>query len=126
MRRPPAAARRRARSISALSSGPPQRPFVARPPAPAPLCPVMRRVVLACLLLAACGSSSSAPAPARGAAPPDRFDAARAYALTRLQVGYGQRPAAPPHLPGPAGPLEARLPHRDIRNRPRPPGARDG
>jgi len=56
---------------------------------------------------------------------PDRFDAARAYALTKLQVGYGQRPAGSPQLRRIAEQLRARLPHGRFEPIPGQPGLRN-
>jgi glutaminyl-peptide cyclotransferase len=90
----------------------------------------MRRIVFACLLLAACGGSSPDPSPAKtttvtitGAE--SHFDAARAYALTKLQVGYGQRPAASPQLRKLAERLKVRLPHGHFENVPGQKGVRN-
>src|SRR4051794_40264877 len=120
MRRLPAVARRRARATSSLSSGsivPPFRRALARSCHPVGV----RRSMVACLLLgvAACGAST--PAAAR----PDPFDAQRAYALTRLQVGYGQRPAGSPQLRKLAERLRVRLPGGHFEPAPGQPGVRN-
>ncbi len=99
----------------------------------------MRSTVLVCAASLAvassgCGSSSD-PAHAQRSsmlAPevvtmhtPDRFDADRAYALTKLQVGYGQRPAGSPQLRKLAERLVVRLPHGHFENVPGQPGVRN-
>jgi hypothetical protein len=56
---------------------------------------------------------------------PDRFDAARAFALTKLQVDYGQRPAGSPQLRRLAKRLVVRLPHGHFENVPGQPGLRN-
>jgi hypothetical protein len=82
-------------------------------------------IVAAALGAVACGGSSpSAAAPAASASPAsapasavetatpavvDRFDADRAWALTKLQVAAGQRPAGSPQLRALAVKLRARM-----------------
>jgi glutaminyl-peptide cyclotransferase len=56
---------------------------------------------------------------------PDRFDATRAFALTKLQVGYGQRPAGSPQLRELAERLVIRLPHGHFEDVPGQPGVRN-
>ena len=56
---------------------------------------------------------------------PDRFDADRAFELTKLQVGYGQRPAGSPRLRALAERLVIRLPHGHFENVPGAPGVRN-
>jgi glutaminyl-peptide cyclotransferase len=53
-------------------------------------------------------SAAGGPVPRASA---DRFDAARAWALVKRQVGYGQRPAGSPQLRRLARVLRDRLPH---------------
>jgi glutaminyl-peptide cyclotransferase len=82
----------------------------------------VRNAAFACLLvLAACGASDQASAKR----PPDRFDARRAYALTKLQVGYGQRPAGSPQLRKLAERLKIRLPGGHFEDVPGQPGVRN-
>jgi hypothetical protein len=99
----------------------------------------VRSTVLVCAASLAvassgCGSSSDPARAQRSSvlAPevvtmhaPDHFDAARAYALTKLQVGYGQRPAASPQLRKLAERLVVRLPHGHFENVPGQPGVRN-
>jgi hypothetical protein len=56
---------------------------------------------------------------------PDRFNAARAFALTKLQVAYGQRPAGSPQLRKLARQLVIRLPHGHFEDIPGQPGLRN-
>jgi hypothetical protein len=99
----------------------------------------VRSTVLVCAASLAvassgCGSSSDQAQAQRSSvlAPevvtmhaPDRFDAARAYALTKLEVGYGQRPAASPQLRKLAERLVVRLPHGHFEDVPGQPGVRN-
>jgi hypothetical protein len=99
----------------------------------------VRSSVLACAASLAvasggCGSSSDPLGPQHSSvlAPevvtmhsPDRFDAARAYALTKLQVSYGQRPAGSPQLRKLAERLVIRLPHGHFEDVPGQPGVRN-
>jgi glutaminyl-peptide cyclotransferase len=67
--------------------------------------------------------SSMTPAAARGPVPratADRFDAGRAWALVRRQLGYGQRPAGSPQLRRLARVLRDRLPHGRLEAVPSP------
>jgi len=67
----------------------------------------MRRLLIAATVaLAACGSSSKAD-PTSAAV--NRFDAGRAWDLTKLQVAAGQRPAGSPQLRALAEKLRARM-----------------
>jgi hypothetical protein len=76
-------------------------------------------VVLAiAALLAGCGGSSEASGP-------DRFDAGRAYQLTKLQVDAGQRPAGSPQLRKLATELRPMLPHGRFEPLPGEPGLRN-
>jgi len=79
-------------------------------------------LVAVALLSVACGG---ADAPARKAQRIDRFDAARAYRLVKLQVGYGQRPAGSPQLRRLAERLRIRLPHGRFERIPGRPGLRN-
>jgi glutaminyl-peptide cyclotransferase len=56
---------------------------------------------------------------------PDRFDAARAFALTKLQVSYGQRPAGSRQLRNLAERLVIRLPRGHFENVPGQRGVRN-
>jgi glutaminyl-peptide cyclotransferase len=56
---------------------------------------------------------------------PDRFDASRAFALTKLQVSFGQRPAGSPQLRRLAERLVIRLPHGHFEDVPGQPGVRN-
>jgi hypothetical protein len=99
----------------------------------------VRSTVLVCAASLAvassgCGSSSDPVGSQRSSvlAPevvtmhsPDRFDANRAYALTKLQVGYGQRPAGSPQLRRLAERLVIRLPHGHFEDVPGQPGVRN-
>jgi hypothetical protein len=62
-------------------------------------------------LLACGGSDGPATTSASAATRVDRFDAARAMRLIRLQVSYGQRPAGSPQLRRLAARLRPLLPH---------------
>jgi glutaminyl-peptide cyclotransferase len=56
---------------------------------------------------------------------PDRFDATRAYNLTKLQVSFGQRPAGSPQLRRLAEELVGKLPHGHFEDVPGQPGVRN-
>jgi glutaminyl-peptide cyclotransferase len=99
----------------------------------------VRSTVLACaaaltVASSGCGSSSDPARAQRSSvlAPevvtmhsPDRFDATRAYALTKLQVSYGQRPAGSPQLRRLAERLVVRLPRGHFEDVPGQPGVRN-
>jgi hypothetical protein len=99
----------------------------------------VRSTVLVCAASLAvassgCGSSADPVGPQRSSmlAPevvsvhsPNRFDASRAYALTKLQVSYGQRPAGSPQLRRLAQRLVIRLPHGHFEDVPGQPGVRN-
>ena len=98
--------------------------------------PLVTSAALLALAPAGCGStdprahdrvqSSIAMTPqVVSARAPDRFDATRAYALTKLQVSYGQRPAGSPQLRKLAERLVIRLPHGHFENVPGQPGVRN-
>jgi hypothetical protein len=99
--------------------------------------PLVASAALLALAPAGCGGSSDPAKPTHAArtasaAPqmvaataPDRFNASRAYALTKLQVGFGQRPAGSPALRKLADRLVVRLPHGHFENIPGQPGLRN-
>jgi glutaminyl-peptide cyclotransferase len=98
--------------------------------------PLVASAALLALTPAGCGSGdprahnqvqgSMATAPQVVAArSPDRFDAGRAFALTKLQVSYGQRPAGSPQLRRLAERLVIRLPRGHFENVPGQPGVRN-
>jgi hypothetical protein len=98
--------------------------------------PLVASAALLALAPAGCGSSDPR-IPAReqrsvamtpqvvSATAPDRFDAGRAFALTKLQVSYGQRPAGSPQLRKLAERLVIRLPRGHFENVPGQPGVRN-
>jgi peptidase M28-like protein len=75
------------------------------------------------------GDTREDRAPAAAPAVPrpnvDRFDADRAFALIRRQVGYGQRPAGSPQLRRLAGVLRRQLPNGRFEAIPGHPGLRN-
>jgi glutaminyl-peptide cyclotransferase len=88
----------------------------------------MRRLLIAAAVaLAACGSSSKADPPAAAAASASnhRFDVDRAWALTKLQVAAGQRPAGSPQLRALAEKLRARMHGAKFVSIPGQPGLRN-
>jgi glutaminyl-peptide cyclotransferase len=68
---------------------------------------------------------ATGPLPTAPAARTDRFDAARAFALIRRQVGAGQRPAGSPQLRALAEQLRPMLPNGRFEEVPDHPGLRN-
>jgi hypothetical protein len=98
--------------------------------------PLVASAALMALTPAGCGSAdpprvagaartASAAPQVIAASAPQRFDAGRAYALTKLQVGYGPRPAGSAALRKLAKRLVVRLPRGHFEDIPGQPGLRN-